>query len=237
MATLTAVSCPARRTCLAVGSYLSGGNQRPLAEQWDGHAWSMLPIRRPSGFAVLSGVSCSAPSACTAVGTYERGKSQLVFAERWNGLGWATQQVPARAGIPILAGVSCPAPGSCTAVGLIVRRTSVEMLADHWDGRAWHLQHPPIPAGRGTGGALLESVSCQAGNSCIAVGSYNNRAGVRRVLTETWNGSRWAVLPAPNPSARNSQLLGVSCPSASTCVAVGGYSAANGSTVTLAEHR
>jgi len=69
---LTAVSCTGPAACVATGSYdNSTGNQHvPLAEAWNGTAWTVQPAPNPphaqvSGF---SGVSCTGGGACTAVG-------------------------------------------------------------------------------------------------------------------------------------------------------------------------
>jgi hypothetical protein len=57
----------------------------------------------------------------------------------------------------------------------------------------------------------------------MAVGSYHATSfGVDKTLTERWNGSSWAVLSSPNPAkAGLAHLRGVSCLSASSCIAVG----------------
>ena len=145
--------------------------------------------------------------------------------------------MPAPAGIPILTDISCASGSDCVAVGLNVLSRSVTSLADHWNGHAWSLTRVPGPPGQGSGGRLLQGVSCPVASYCIAVGAYSNRANAHRVLTEAWNGKQWAVLTAANPSGRSSQLQGVYCLSATTCLAVGGYTQRNGNTATLAEHR
>ena len=43
-------------------------------------------------------------------------------------------------------------------------------------------------------------------------------------LAERWNGTRWSIQHTPNPTGSGDiQLFGVSCTSASACMAVGGY--------------
>jgi hypothetical protein len=41
-------------------------------------------------------------------------------------------------------------------------------------------------------------------------------------FTESWNGSRWSRTPVPNKGLAGG-FFGVSCASASTCAAAGGY--------------
>ena len=117
-AQLLGVSCPAARTCTAVGfSINSAGNDVPLAERWNGTSWKIQPVPNPAGATgtQLSGVSCSAANACTAVGT----APNATLAERWNGTSWRIQATPNPPGafFAQLSSVSCPTASTCTAVG------------------------------------------------------------------------------------------------------------------------
>jgi hypothetical protein len=57
--------------------------------------------------------------------------------------------------------------------------------------------------------------------NCIAVGDYYRTAdGPQPTLIERWNGTAWRVEPSPN-TGLGSTLDSVSCPSATSCVAVG----------------
>jgi hypothetical protein len=76
-------------------------------------------------------------------------------------------------------------------------------------------------------------VSCRSAAACTAVGEDGNNA-----LAETWNGSKWTVSAALNGGngATQSQLNGVSCPSATAlCTAVGYYEVSGPSLLTLGE--
>jgi hypothetical protein len=75
------------------------------------------------------------------------------------------------------------------------------------------------------GGALqLNGVSCFSESFCMAVGESStgsvtpsNVVGV----IEEWDGSAWSMVPNPQSSGVNVWLSSVSCPSASSCFAVG----------------
>jgi hypothetical protein len=85
---LLAVSCPARRVCVAVG--ITDLNQPTLlAERWNGRRWSLTHPALPAGATLggLTGVSCSSARACMAVG-YDSGGP---LAERSNGRSWTVQ--------------------------------------------------------------------------------------------------------------------------------------------------
>jgi hypothetical protein len=95
---------------------------------------------------------------------------------------------------------------------------------------------PGRPDAAGTVYAVLGSVSCARATECFAAGSFIPGAlgNQYRPLIERFNGTRWSVAPAAVP-ARPVQLFGVSCASATDCVAVGTeYSHLLGAT--FAEH-
>jgi hypothetical protein len=63
---LAGVSCPAAKSCRAVGT----GNGGALAEAWNGKSWSVQSAADPTVNTGLSAVSCTAGPACTGVGLY-----------------------------------------------------------------------------------------------------------------------------------------------------------------------
>jgi hypothetical protein len=113
-------------------------------------------------------------------------------------------------------------------------------LAAAWPGvasasTAWTFEATPLPAG-GTQGTL-SAVSCRFASNCTAAGDYITGSGTHETLAEHWNGSTWAVEPTPDPAgATGSYLTGVSCGSATTCMAVGYYLDSSGNRQPLAEH-
>src|SRR6516165_4348081 len=99
-------------------------------------------------------------------------------------------------------------------------------LAEHWDGTSWTVEPSPDPAG--TTVTDLVGVSCASPASCTATGLYDKKTGgsAHEVpLAEHWNGSSWTVQTAPLPADAIAADLdgGVSCPSATECTAVGGW--------------
>ena len=50
-----------------------------------------------------------------------------------------------------------------------------------------------------------------------------NRLEPPQTLVESWNGTFWSIVASPNQGSRKNQLNGVSCTSATSCVAVGYY--------------
>jgi hypothetical protein len=134
-----------------------------------------------------------------------------------------------------LNAVSCAAASECVAVGGDVRSSGVGVtLAERWDGSTWQVQPTPNPTSARV--SILYGVSCTAPSSCMAVGRYLNSSGTYVTLSERWDGTRWSVVPTPNPAgAAGSILDGVACTSPSRCIAVGSPTDSQGATGTLAE--
>lgn len=77
---------------------------------------------------------------------------------------------------------------------------------------------PAGPADAKTHSAELAAVSCVGSTQCMAVGSYINGAGKTAALAEVLDGRTWRLV---SPARLLGRLTGVSCSSASFCVAVG----------------
>jgi len=182
----------------------------------------------------LSGVSCPRPSRCVAVGQYadKSGNWQGLLLTRSGG-SWKAASAPRPASAselsPILTGVSCPSVAACVAVGQYLDNSGkqygwlVTLSGTSWTSAAARL--PANAAAKPT--VKLTGVSCASASSCVAVGTYVDKFGADRGLLLTRSGAGWAATQAPLPAnaAANphASLNGVSCPSVSSCVAVGSY--------------
>jgi hypothetical protein len=222
---LSAVSCTGNGTCMAAGSRTdSGGTQVTLAEKWDGSSWSMSPSVNPSGSvgSSLDGVSCTSPTSCIAVGSsVASGGPYLALAEHWDGSGWTlmTTANPDGTSVNQLGDISCATDASCIAVGWDNASGSYasETLAERWDGSSWTLMTVPS----GPGSTVLTALSCTP-PACMAVGSTDDKVGRPKPFSETWSGTQWSVAHTPDAHGRPSErLVGVSCTSATACMAVG----------------
>jgi hypothetical protein len=125
--------------------------------------------------------------------------------------------------------VSCTGPDSCMAVGWDLRSPTggsvYFTLAEVWNGGTWTVLPTPTPSNPG-GGAMLTAVSCVSSIDCMAVGEslvFHLPGGnlVEHPLAESWNGAAWTTVPTPPLAHSGATLNGVSCTSASACMAVG----------------
>jgi hypothetical protein len=80
-------------------------------------------------------------------------------------------------------------------------------------------------------------ISCPSASACTAVGYSYGTHSEPKTLIESWNGSAWSIVSSPNPGPGLGQdyLDGVSCPTASSCTAVGYYQKRYGHLKTLIE--
>src|SRR5437764_12683640 len=86
-------------------------------------------------------------------------------------------------------------------------------------GAAWQIIASPNGSGQVN---ELHSVSALAENDVWAVGvSYNTERTLGSTLIEHWNGSRWSVVPSPNPSSSVNMINAVAAVSANEVWAVG----------------
>ena len=212
-AALYGVSCPSSDVCLAVGI---DANNNPVAEIRNGTEWQTQHVPTVSGGGVLKKVSCISATDCIAVGTlFERNHQGLI--EQWNGSTWTILDTPKGQGD--LASVSCVSDG-CMAVGDAPDSSGSPVpLAETWSGTVWKSTIAPTPSGSAQSQFL--AVSCTSLKACVAVGVWYDNNGAPSPLAESWNGKTWTIGAPVGPKNGSLGLTGVSCPSATDCVAVG----------------
>ena len=183
------------------------------------------------------------PSSSASTGPSSPPSASSSSSSAPDGGGWTAAEAPlpgnARSNTGIeLSGVSCPAASQCVAVGNYAPADGGDGLLLTGSGDSWTTVQPPLPANAEDGGANAEvrGVSCPSVSQCVAAGEYYDSAGVAQGLLLTGSGGTWTAQEAPLPANAavrsgmyEGQLTGVSCPSASQCVAVGEYEDTAGS--------
>jgi len=208
------------------GTLLAGGTvpvQPAIA------AGARAPGPAIGGGVVLAGVSCTSVSFCVAVGSHQTaaGRSWAGLSELWNGQRWVTEAVPGRPqrGLVTSPGeVACGGPASCVLVGDHYQVAAApSMVAESGGGATWSITQWTDPHGAKMG--WLGDVSCAGPSFCMAVGADSASGfAAEHAFAELWAGRSWLRLSPPGPArARWSELGGLSCVSATDCVAVGGY--------------
>ncbi|HET7014223.1 MAG TPA: hypothetical protein VFI65_09945 [Streptosporangiaceae bacterium] len=216
---LSGVSCTKAGPCYAVGDNFTEGVEGSVAERWNGSRWSVQPVPISTSFdsSRLSGVSCTTATNCTAVGSYDdAGDRSLAedFTVRWQNASPAPFNGVIATG---LNAVSCASPSACVAVGTFETSTAFKSFSQAWDGTSWNPQTMPKPKLTN-----LSDVSCVTATACIAVGNLSTGGGNQAPLAEGWNGIGWTIQKTPAPAGTSRDfLLGVSCPTKTSCFAVG----------------
>lgn len=230
---LDAISCTAATSCIAVGQYLARSTDtiNPLIETLSGEGWAPTypPLVTGTNEEFLTGVACSSSTACLAVGYAQAsdGSSSLVALTLAGGTWTTDTNVPLPANAQLdsgkqLLGVSCTSTGACTAVGFYYDTSGdpQAFAATRADG-AWSAGEVAVPAGATDG--TLDGISCTSASDCVAVGSFVDSIGTFHPWIERRTGSTWtrASIQPPPGGGYVGPLNGVSCTSATDCVAVG----------------
>jgi hypothetical protein len=228
------LSCVASGSCVAVSPYQSGdGSQGGLAEALSGGVWTASGLPAPAGGSLPfpQDVSCAEPQSCVAVGSYPAGGGgESPLAEVLSGSGWTAGALALPAALPdgSLTALSCPSSSSCVAVGDSYDEANVQTpFAETLSGSSWEFGMIPLPAGSTPGGdadPLMDGLSCTSAVSCVAVGYDPGPGLAEHPLVEILSGKTWKPQRVPLPPGVHGQsasLSGVSCVSATSCVAVG----------------
>jgi hypothetical protein len=101
------------------------------------------------------------------------------------------------------ASVSASGPGEAWAVGTFLNTKSLDQpLAEHRNATTWSRVPIPEPAGQQ---AVLSGVKDLGPSNAWAVGtSFSGGSGAvaaGQTLIEHWNGTKWSIVPSPNPAA------------------------------------
>ena len=225
---LQAVSCVSASFCMAAGYANDGTADQALIEQWNGATWSILPTAdsSPSLSNYFDGVTCASTTFCEAVGSSSNGSVYMTRIDQWNGTAWSTVATPnyPTATYNSLNGVSCAGASFCVAVGEADVSTGPVNLVEQWNGSAWSVVS--VPDANAAFGDLLIAVSCFGPTSCVAAGyvnTINNSDSTYVTELLTWDGSAWALVSVPEPTAtaQDDQINGLSCIGGAVCVGVG----------------
>ena len=211
---LTGISCPTISRCLTAGSYLSTSDDiKTLAEAWNGTTWRLA--NRPGLGGFIVGVSCVSSSFCMGTGQFGGSDSATWDGTRWTPVKHSrtNQQV------------SCATASFCMTNGGGGGRSQGTTFV--WRGTGWSPVPFPVPADAASAGL---TVSCTSPARCLGAGAYyyDPETGFPDfTLAEAWNGTRWRILPSPDPGQSRYFSL-VSCVPRSGCMAAGTYTGAQG---------
>jgi hypothetical protein len=212
---LDGISCPTGPLCEAAGRSAAQGVVVTLTSPT--HAQAPSPV---AGTTSVNGIDCVSDSLCQVVASTSNGKYNDVVATVAGGVPGLFRVVPP--GTSTFSGVACSSASTCVAVGsgvhLVGSRNTPEgvvtTIVNGTPGGAVGVAATPA--------VHLEAVSCGGSAGCVAVGTDGTvAAGAskgRGVSVTIAGGTPGHATPVPGS---NLILDGVSCPTSSSCIAVG----------------
>jgi hypothetical protein len=187
----------------------------------------------------ISAISCPTTSRCVANGDFSTSNSDVPGATwLWSGGTWLGDRLPLGGGVALVTvdvlGVSCATTTSCTAAGDFNANGEVTPAIWKLAAGRWTVEQAPLPSNSATAiPAEINGISCPKTTSCFGGGSYTTNNGGQQPAIWKLAGGTWSVTPVSLPSnaaigPTAPSILGISCPTTTSCVAVGGYES-NGS--------
>lgn len=187
--------------------------------------WTVDPITMTSyDTTELVSLDCAddvTDGTCIAVGSTtdtDQGRHPLI--ERRGAAGWSDIPIgqPRNTSDAELTSISCVAATHCIAVGRAAYGSKIRVLIDRSTAAGWREQSSPEP--RAGDVAELSRISCVSASFCVAVGDTGTSTR-RSARIETWDGTAWHLVDAPDTGFASTKLLGVACLSPVFCAAVG----------------
>ncbi len=171
-------------------------------------AWRVMTSPAP-GQASLNAVSATSAKDAWAVGSYDLGSGARTLIEHWNGSAWKVARSPDPAGhateTDSLEGVVALSKNNAWAFGSYEKTTTdFRTLIVHWNGSSWSVVKSPDA---GPGENVLGAAAAVSPKDIWAVGYQRLDDGVRKTLTEHWNGRSWIIAPSPRPGSASAESL------------------------------
>ncbi len=108
----------------------AGYRTSPLAEHWDGVAWTAVPVPSPPGSGAITLESVAAVSTNDVWATGYYGSLLNPLIEHWDGVAWSIVPIASPSGLN-LSGVAATSATDAWTVG------GWRKISEHWDGSTW----------------------------------------------------------------------------------------------------
>ncbi len=198
---ISVIDCPSATDCIGAGL---GG--KVLVTSDGGKTWTVHAVS--SSLAEVQAVSCPTTTDCWSSGLATDSIDVVVYRSSDGGASWKFVKTP-KLTVPMsnLSGISCVNRDDCIVTGYGVQKTRD-------GGISW----TSISLKR----FVLDAVTCMSKSYCIAVSNVTSAVPSHEsssIYTTANFGSLWTNRVT---GRRVTDLDGISCPSASRCVSVGG---------------
>ncbi len=224
-ALLAAIACPTSTECYAAGIGQNGiGAVVPINSGTPGTPQAV------SGTALLAAIACPTSTECYAVGANANGDGVIVPID--NGTVGTAETVSAASGG--LSGIACSSSTVCYAVGTEMTVSSTK----------FNITGIIVPIDNGTVGTAetvsaaseneLSGITCSSSTTCYATGAemtaLSASSNITGIIVPIDNGTPGT----PQAVSGTALLTGITCPSSTTCYAVGTDSGGAGTVVSMA---
>jgi hypothetical protein len=111
---------------------------------------------------------------------------------------------------------------SCRAAGSYTTSSGTYSLIEEWGGSSWSVQEAENVAGASS--TVVTGISCPSGTNGCAAAGYSITGGVKTLMAQRWNGTKWSLEAVTPPSGSSaSEFRSVECRGTNFCMAVGVY--------------
>jgi photosystem II stability/assembly factor-like uncharacterized protein len=192
LTSLSAVGCPTMTTCIAVGA------GEAVSTDNGGESW-MTAVDPPAGDLQPNSLACASSTICVVAGVAGAYPDQVAAMERTTDGGQHWQPVTLPSGDKSVYAATCLSATTCVVAG----EGDAPILRTTDAGATW----TTASYLSSNGGALF--ISCGSTTTCVA-------AGGTPLMASTDSGATWA----PVTSSDTPSIEGISCTSATSCVAI-----------------
>ena len=198
----------------AVGTHSANGQNyyETLIEHWDGTQWSIIPSPNAgSRKNFLYSVAAISSNNVWAAGYYfpDFGSTYQTLVEHWDGTTWSVipSPSPGSSDNRLASITSIQGSNELWAVGYYTDMyTPDQTLIEQWNGSAWSVVSSP---NLGSGTNALTGVASISKSDAWAVGYDSVNNSPFQTLILHWNGTKWQVVPSPNPGPQHNVLFAV----------------------------
>jgi len=189
-----------------------------LILHYDGTSWTRKSTPHDNDGSVLDAVYARTANDAWAGGADDSGSGPAVLMH-WDGTSWSTVNLPAAAtpDRSEIVSVSADSATDVWALSQINGGGTSDLL--HWDGSHWQSFTQSVGDG-----PMVKSITALSPASAWAVGMQSGGPDEHwQTLTEHWDGTRWSVVPSPDPggTGQDNKLLAVTATSGSDVWAAG----------------
>jgi photosystem II stability/assembly factor-like uncharacterized protein len=218
------LACPSPTVCFAVGNSSPLGNNPAgaviAATNTGGHTWWRQ--QPPVAAGGLKAIACPTVLDCFAVGEGQGYRvPPIIVATTDGGRDWMLQNLPDASSLGIFPAIKCPTALRCYAISDPIN--APPRLVTTTDGGA-HWTNQPGPPSL----SYAAGLSCPDATTCFATGSGILPAGYMHppaaIAATSDGGATWVAQLSYFPSQSTEEdayIDAVSCPTATTCLAVG----------------